>query len=261
MKYLQIIFIFLFNVYSSQSFDIGKKYVLNVIDLQFSVINIKGRVIPPVDTAFEGELHLQVLSNNSYVGQFRHVTQFGNVDKGKLNTPFLIETDDDSILNVQVSKELGTKGVRYVYDVVRNVLWNYSSLKQLNNEDEVIEIKLPLGICNASVKIKHKDLQKTIDARADINKCKLDSDLITILGDDAEKILTDETFIEVNLLLNDEITKKIVVTMNIRGEDPSQDFKVAMVRNTMISYLNSTEDEIVLPENLSKYSREQILEL
>lgn len=267
MQYLQLIFVICIHSAISINFKNGQEYVFKVTDQHFSAINIKGRVIPPLDTVFEGELNLRVLLNNTYYGQFLNTIWYGNVNnKGNLEKPFLIEMKEKRIDNIQVSNAWEKKGVRYVYDILNDLLRDYSSLAILTNSVDNLSVNLSLGHCNATVHVFQNSDEKIIEAKCDKSKCELDQDLIDIIGEDAADLFTDDTFNEVKIhqKLNkeEEPFAKLEVTMNIRGEDPLKDFLVAMVSNTEVTYVDSkpSKAHMNLGDDLIKHFRREILE-
>lgn len=264
MKLFEVILIIAQFVITFANYEPGKEYVFKVTDQQFSAINIRGRVIPPVDTVFEGELHLRALPNNTYYGQFRSTFQYGNVqNKGNLESPFLIEvTEEKQIDNIQVSNKWEKKGVRYVYDVMKQLLRPYSTLTSLNDSVESVSVHLPLGLCNATVTVVKTDNEKVIEAKCDKSKCELNQDLLDIIGDDGGELLTVDTFNEVKVsYAENEPFAKLEVTMNIRGEDPLKEFLVAIVSNTQFDFVKSepNEEQLTLEDGLVKHGRKEIL--
>lgn len=264
MKLIKVVLIIVHFAVTFANYEPGKEYVFKVTDQQFSAINIRGRVIPPVDTVFEGELHIRALPNNTYYGQFRNTLHYGNVqNKGNLGSLFLVEvTEEQQIDNIQVSKEWEKKGVRYVYDVMKELLRPYSTLTSLNDSVESVSVHLPLGLCNATVNVVKSDNEKVIEAKCDKSKCELDQELLEIIGDDGGELLTEDTFNEVKIsYAENEPFAKLEVTMNIRGEDPLKEFLVAIVSNTQFDFVQSepNEEQLTLEDGLVKHGRKEIL--
>lgn len=249
--------------------DDGQEYGFKVFDQRVFAMSIEGLVIPPVDTVFEGDLYLRALPNNTYYGQFNNTAWSGNVNnKGNLEMPFLVEMKEDRIDSIHVTNEWERKGVRYVYEIMKDLLTDYGPLMSLNNSVDNLQVALPFGLCNASVVVEQRSDEKIIKAKSDKRKCELDQDLIQIIGYDAEALLTDFTFIEVKIHQNlaeeeEEPFSKLEVTLNIRASDPIKDFMVAMVSNTEITYVKLIPNEMSLTlesELMIKHSRTEILD-
>lgn len=266
MKLYEVILIFIHLTVSSANFKNDQEYFFQITDQQFIAINIRGKVIPPVDTVFEGALHLRALPNNTLYGKFSKTTQHGNVNnKGNLERPFLIEAKENRIESIQVSKEWEKKGIRYVYDVMKHLLRDYTILTRQNDSVANLQLNLPLGLCNATVNvIQNAEDKKIIEAKCDKSKCELDQDLLEIIGDEAEELFTDDTFNDVKMF--HEVLKepfaRLEVTTNIRGEDPLKEFLVAIVSNIEVTFVesNSREDVIKLEGDIIKHGRKEILE-